>query len=171
MNEQEFEAAYRALIEQDAKVKAPHRLRNDVMARWDVEQRTRRAGARSAVASARGLVAAAVVLIVAGVVGRYGHPRLEVAPSGTAPARALDSSPFATRAASNPIVRLVADPRFETESLQIVRLRLPGASLEPFGIEVQESDQSRLVEVDLLVGDDGLPREIRSIKGVVLDVH
>lgn len=168
MNEREFEAAYRAFIEQDAQVKAPDRLRIDVMARWDEEPHPRRA--RAITASARGLVAAAVVLIVAGVVGHYGRVRLEVAPSQT-PAGVVDSVSSAGRSASNPLVRLVADPRFETESLQIVRLRLPGASLKPFGIELLNSDQSGLVEVDLLVGDDGLPREIRSIKEVARDVH
>lgn len=171
MNEREFEAARRAFIEQDAQVKAPRRLQIDVMARWDDEQRARRAGARAITAAVPGLVAAAVVLIVAGVVGHFGRPRLEVVPSGAAPTRTVDSALSKTRSASNPIVRLAAEPRFETESLQIVRLRLPWASLEPFGIEVLDSDQSRLAEVDLLVGDDGLPREIRSIRGVARDVH
>lgn len=167
MNEREFDAAYRAFIEQDAQVKAPDRLRIDVMARWDDQQPARLAGARAVSTSVRGLVAAAVVLIVAGVVGHYGRVRL----APTAPSGVVNSASSAARSASSPIVRLAADPRFETESLQIVRLRLPGASLKPFGIELLNSDQSRLVEVDLLVGDDGLPREIRSIKEVARDVN
>lgn len=171
MNEREFQAACRAFIEQDAQVKAPSRLQIDVMARWDNEQRGRRAGARAITATVSGLVAAAVVLIVAGVVGHLGRPHLEVVPSGTDPARAVESALPNARSASNSIVRLVAEPRYETESLQIVRLRLPGASLEPFGIEVLDSDHTRLVEVDLLVGDDGLPREIRSVKGVAGDIQ
>lgn len=168
MNEREFRAAYRAFIERDAQVKAPDRLRVDVMARWEDERRARPAGARSITAPVRGLVAAAVVLIIAGVVGHYRH--LGDAPPRTVPARDVDwTSSVTRRLTANPLVRLVADPRFETESLQIVRLRLPGASLEPFGVELLESEQSGLVEVDVLVGSDGLPREIRSIEEVVRD--
>ena len=168
MNEREFQAAYRALIEQDAQVKAPDRLRVDVMARWEDERRARSSRARSITASVRGLVAAAVVLIVAGVVGHYRH--LGDSPPTTVPARGVQwASSVTGRLGVNPVVRLVADPRFETESLQIVRLRVHGASLELFGVELRDSDQSGLVEVDVLVGSDGLPREIRSIEEVVRD--
>lgn len=167
MNDREFEAAYRALIEQDAQVKAPHRLRIDVMARWD-DEREQPAWRRSLRRPVRGLVAAAVVLIVAGVVGHY--RRLEIAPSGTIPPRAVNWASVAP-SAPNPMVRLVADPRFEFESLQIVRLRLPGASLESFGIALLEPDRSGLVEVDVLVGGDGLPREISGIEEVRRDVQ
>jgi hypothetical protein len=168
MNDREFEAAYRAFIESDAWVKAPDPLRLNVLAHWDDRHHARLAETRSRTASVRGFVAAAVVLIVAGVVGHYAVSRFGVAPV-TIPTRAVDSASSA-RSAAKPIVRLVADSRFDTESLQIVRLRLPGASLQPFGMDL-DSDQAGLVEVDLLVGDDGLPREIRSIEEVAREVQ
>jgi len=65
------------------------------------------------------------------------------------------------------MVRLTADPAFETESLQIVRLRVPRASLEVFGVALLEPEASVLVDVDVVVGDDGLPRDIRRIRRVV----
>lgn len=65
------------------------------------------------------------------------------------------------------MVRLTADPAFETESLQIVRLRVPRVSLEVFGVALLEPEASVLVDVDVVVGDDGLPRDIRRIRRVV----
>ena len=68
---------------------------------------------------------------------------------------------------SVPAVRLTADPAFESESLQIVRLRVPRTSLEVFGVALLEPEASVLVDVDVVVGDDGLPRDIRRIRPVV----
>jgi hypothetical protein len=70
---------------------------------------------------------------------------------------------------SVPIVRLTADPAFDTESLQIVRLRVPRTSLEVFGVALLEPEASVLVDVDVVVGDDGLPRDIRRIRRVDVD--
>jgi hypothetical protein len=64
------------------------------------------------------------------------------------------------------VVRFIADPTFETESLRIVRLRLPRTNLEAFGVALLEPETSSLVDVDVVVGDDGLPLEIRRIRAV-----
>jgi hypothetical protein len=65
------------------------------------------------------------------------------------------------------IVRLTADLTFETESLRVVRLRLPRTSLEAFGVALIDPDTSSLVDIDLVVGDDGLAREILRARPVV----
>lgn len=75
--------------------------------------------------------------------------------------RAIPASPAA------PIVTLAVDPIRDTELLQIVRLRLPRRTLETFGVALVEPESSGLVDVDVLVGEDGLPRDIRSIRPVV----
>jgi hypothetical protein len=61
------------------------------------------------------------------------------------------------------MVRLIADRTFETESLRIVRVRVPRASLEALGVALLEPDTATLVDVELVVGDDGLPRQVRRI--------
>jgi hypothetical protein len=63
--------------------------------------------------------------------------------------------------------RLIADPTFDTESFEIVRLRLPRTSLEAIGVALIGPEITSLVDVDVVVGGDGLPRAIRSIRPVV----
>src|SRR5262245_5445316 len=144
------------------------------------------------------LTAAAVVLAI-GFTLRGGHPRsaraavLETAVARASPTATLSYQHAgavpggASRQAAQgvmhavrvagaarverlvPMVRLTADPAFETESLQIVRLRMPRASLAVFGFALFEPEASVLVDVDVVVGDDGLPRDIRRIRRVEVD--
>lgn len=51
----------------------------------------------------------------------------------------------------------------EFESGTIVRMELPVASLPAYGIEIPGAADDRLVEADLLVGQDGLTRAIRLV--------
>ena len=68
---------------------------------------------------------------------------------------------------AGPIVTLTADEVFETEVLQIMRVRMPLEALQAFGVPLPESEAWRVVDVDVLVGADGLAREIRQIRSVV----
>ena len=52
------------------------------------------------------------------------------------------------------------------EALQVVRLRVPREALEPLGLVLFEPGAQGIVDVDLLVGEDGLPRDIRSVRTV-----
>jgi hypothetical protein len=72
-----------------------------------------------------------------------------------------------TGSSAVPLVMLTADRAFETESLQLVRLRVPRTSLQMFGVALLEPDAFGLVDVDVVVGDDGLPRNIHRIRAVV----
>jgi hypothetical protein len=65
------------------------------------------------------------------------------------------------------IMTLAADPVFDTESLQIVRVRMPRSALRALGIALMEPEAGGLVDVDVLVGGDGLPRDIRRVSAVV----
>lgn len=51
----------------------------------------------------------------------------------------------------------------EFESGTIVRMELPVASLPAYGIEIPGAADERLIEADLLVGQDGLTRAIRLV--------
>ena len=59
-----------------------------------------------------------------------------------------------------------ADPQ-RTESLQLVRVRMPREALETFGVALIEPQAATLVDVELVVADDGLTRSIRSVTAVV----
>lgn len=50
------------------------------------------------------------------------------------------------------------------EPLQMVRLRLPREALQALGLALLEPDARGLVDVDVLVGEDGLPRDIRKVR-------
>jgi negative regulator of sigma E activity len=161
------------------------------------ERHAQARSARSHFGPAGAALAAAAVLVAVGLAVRGGNGRSERAPAvdtldaqetpsatipnqraGTVPEaasrRAARSAVHSVRRAgaarvdrSVPAVRLTADPAFESESLQIVRLRVPRTSLEVFGVALLEPEASVLVDVDVVVGDDGLPRDIRRIRPVV----
>jgi hypothetical protein len=65
------------------------------------------------------------------------------------------------------VLRFVTLPSAEDlpvlESGRIVRLELPMAFLPAYGIDVPPEDASRVVEADVLVGQDGQPRAIRFV--------
>src|SRR5262245_1005532 len=165
MSEPAFDVAWRAFAEDDARVKAPARVRFAVMAAWDAanQERAQTRSARNYFVPAGALLAAAAVLVAMGLALLGGNRRSDRAPAADASvARETPSTTIFTRYAytpegasrhaapgvmppvrlagtarverSVPMVRLTADPAFETESLQIVRLRVPRASLEVFGV-------------------------------------
>ncbi len=51
-----------------------------------------------------------------------------------------------------------------SEPLQMVRLRLPREALQALGLALLEPDAGGVVDVDVLVGEDGLPRDIRQVR-------
>ena len=62
-----------------------------------------------------------------------------------------------------PLLRFSPQPIGETEVLQIVRLRLPREVLQSLGVILVEPDAEGMVDVDVLVGEDGLARDIRQV--------
>jgi len=199
MSDSAFDVAWRVFAEDDARIKAPARVRLAVMAAWDAadQERAPTQSFRNYFVPAGAALTTAAVLVAIGLALRGGHPRSERAAVvetsvtretplatisnqhagtvlGGASRRAAQRVMHPVRLAgaarverSVPMVRLTADLAFETESLQIVRLRLPRASLEVFGVALLEPEASVLVDVDVVVGDDGLPRDIRRIRRVV----
>jgi hypothetical protein len=205
MADPDFDVAWRALADSDARLEAPSRVRDTVMAAWDEAStaalpppRRYRHIWRHLWPAAAALAAAALLLATGLTLLRdrtQRHDRTpaspavavntpEVAPNRAAnpptdthvrlepqrPARAAATPRRTARArtgAATPLLRLAADPMFEAEPLQLVRLRMPRANLEMFGVALLEPDTSGLVDVDVLIGGDGLPRDIRRIRPVL----
>jgi hypothetical protein len=150
-----FTAAWAAFLREDAEITAPRRLERKVMeaVRSEYAQRNGvRRIARRRLLSALA-IAAAVLLVLSAALRR----------SPSAPSEARDDTPMAMPA----LMTLAADPVRETESLQLVRIRVPRTELRALGIALIEPDASGLVDVDVLVADDGLPRDIRRIQPVL----
>jgi hypothetical protein len=59
---------------------------------------------------------------------------------------------------------LSASPLRDTEALQLVRLRLPREALQTLGVALLEPDAGGVIDVDVLVGEDGLARDIRYVR-------
>jgi len=57
-----------------------------------------------------------------------------------------------------------AGPLQLREPLQMVRLRLPREALQALGLVLLEPHAGGVVDVDVLVGEDGLPRDIRQVR-------
>jgi hypothetical protein len=143
----EFEHLWREFARGDANVTAPPRLRHAVMRAWDTAHdepafSTRRPRAVR-MALAAGLVAATMLTVVT--------------------VRERET----TVRESIPLVRLVADPVFQNEPLTLVRLRMPRTDLAAIGITLIEPETASLVDVDVVVGSDGLARSIQRIQPAV----
>lgn len=114
-----------------------------------------RTGSRSAVGwlQARPWLAAAAVMVVAvaawQVVGRWRSP------GGPAPAAEAEEMTFVA------LPTAVGLPPLE--SGRVVRVALPAASLPAYGFDVAPTSADRLVEADLLVGQDDVARAIRFV--------
>jgi hypothetical protein len=55
-------------------------------------------------------------------------------------------------------------PIATTEPLQLVRLRVPKEVLQGLGVALLDPETAGTVDVDMLVGEDGLPRDIRRVR-------
>jgi hypothetical protein len=56
-----------------------------------------------------------------------------------------------------------SNPASSPEALQLVRLRLPRQALATLGLLLTDPESAGFVQVDVLVGEDGLPRNIRKV--------
>ena len=174
-----FDAAWRAFEQDDARIKAPAVLEGRVlhMLRASRVERSR----RRMVFAKPSLCATAAALLLGMLVRR---------PDDAPPLRNLASRPLASDTApaalkpearrDRPVIP-ARNPRPSTavraattvtitqafpEALQVVRLRVPREALEPLGLVLFEPGAQGIVDVDLLVGEDGLPRDIRSVRTV-----
>ena len=174
-----FDAAWRAFEQDDARIKAPAVLEGRVLhtLRASRVERSR----RRMVFAKPSLCATAAALLLGMLVRR---------PDDAPPLRKLASRPLASDTApaalkpearrDRPVIP-ARNPRPSTavraattvtitlaypEALQVVRLRVPREALEPLGLVLFEPGAQGIVDVDLLVGEDGLPRDIRSVRTV-----
>jgi hypothetical protein len=171
MSDSDFERAWRLFKEEDAHDEAPLRVRIAVMEAWEDGQRHRAPSPvhkSDLTPAVRILAAAALIVVVAATLieNRRG-------PNRAAPALAsrvtetMPADAARRRVDVEPIFTLMSDQTFDSESLRIMRVRVPRASLEALGIALLEPDTGGLVDIDVVVGDDGLPLEIRRILRVL----
>lgn len=91
-------------------------------------------------------------------------PRAVVAEAREALPRARSPRPSAREVLPPVLMALGAGPVRDTEALQLVRLRLPREALQGLGVVLLEPDAAGVVDVDVLIGEDGLARDIRQVR-------
>jgi hypothetical protein len=139
--------ALEALRRDEACVEAPPHVEAAVLAAWDrthgpqVEARAGNFWQRA------GAIAASV--IVAASLGQL--------------ARELHRT---TRASMEPALEsrtllLVGEPILQGEPVRVVRMRVPAATLTGMGVRSVTGDAAAHVDVDVIVGEDGIARAIR----------
>jgi hypothetical protein len=136
-----------ALRDEEARVEAPSRLENAVLAAWDdahspVEpgvSRThwhhwQRAGAIAA--------AATLTFTLTALGGKLRTAVIPATPGGTT-------------------MVLVGEPILEGEPVRVVRMRVPASTLHALGVRSTGGEFADAVDVDVIVGEDGVARAIR----------
>jgi len=90
------------------------------------------------------------------------RPSLPASPAGTAPIH----PDWIAHYEELPMILMMFDfaPALTTEPLQLVRLRVPREALQGLGVALIEPDAAGMVDLDVLVGEDGLPRNIRKVQ-------
>ncbi len=184
----ELERSLRAVADEDTNQQAPLRVHAAVMRTWDVVQpfaphrrrRLRTVAALVAIGSMAAALVAAVVMsrapaetsrpdpVIARTVDR--GPVVANVPSQSrgAPAETQRPRPRRPRTRDDtatsryePGVVLVADPIVDTSAMSIVRVRVPRTALVPLGIPLVEPNDGGSVDLEILVGEDGVARTIR----------
>jgi len=183
-----LDAAWRAYADQDRRLAPRPGLEQLVLARCLTEGAKGAKGAKRAIPFA--LAAAASIALVALASQAWDAPELAPAPLE---ARAMGAAAYPPPVASQPGRLAVRPPRQDTatelmdayvqhvelpaalmlfdagpwrlrEPLQMVRLRLPREALQALGLVLLEPHAGGVVDVDVLVGEDGLPRDIRQVR-------
>lgn len=125
---------------------------------------------RTAVVAAWGLAAAAVLVGAMSWVRWHSNRQNNVAGNPTGPASNQDSSEpniagdLQTLAADNDLSDFTLLPGVlpaETEGSAILNVRMQRGALGALGLPVNEDRASEWIQVDLLVGNDGLPQAVR----------
>jgi hypothetical protein len=159
--------AWRQFAQEDAAITAPPELERRVLNAWEALQHPPRRNHRPSprVFWAVGAVAAGLLLAFALRSDRAttvpsaptSDVGLAVRPDVGGGDRGLRPSP------TTAVITFAVDPVLETETLQLVRVRMPRLDLQAVGVVVGGSNAEGFVEVDVVVGEDGLPRDVRRV--------
>lgn len=186
-----LDAAWRAYAEQDRRLTPPPELEQRTLARCLGASVTtgRRLPRRRWLAVVAGLSAAASIAIAAYLTWPQTEPRSRqpfAAPNPSIAALPATVEAERPRVAAASVIHPGAPPMFEAyvqhvelpealvqfdsaplqvhEPLQMVRLRLPLEALQALGLALFEAGASGVVDVDVIIGEDGLPRDIRQVR-------
>ena len=172
-----FDRAWRTFIDEESNHRAPAALEARVQQAIAVSQprRRRRGSARLVLAASIGIAAAWwFVTAKSASIGatntlEAGASRPLVSYAAPAAREQPDvittrlTSARARRGSAPPPVLRASSAAGTLETFQLVRLRLPRQALATLGFLLIDPEGAGVVDVDVLVGEDGLPRHIRKV--------
>ena len=188
---QALRESLRALADAERGIEVSPRVEASLMALWDAEHSAPRAGHRRTrvVWATAAAVAAGVVLTIAWSLGGGARPSSQQSPSALVQGDTTLHPPAATRAAGDPVpephpvrpierrsgtpkpatpverpreaVMLVGGPLLSNERLQVVRMRVDRDTLTSMGLRSVSSPDAAMVDIEMLVGEDGVARALR----------
>jgi hypothetical protein len=139
-----------ALRREDAAIVTPARVEARVMAGWDAafgpQSSPTLAGSRLSRTLRYTSALAAGLVLVAGL-GRLGQ--------------GLRDGALTRHATERATLLFVGEPILDGEAVRIVRMRIPAATLANLGMRSTATDPAAAVDVDVLVGEDGVARAVR----------
>jgi hypothetical protein len=141
----ELAAALDDLREDVARVETPAYVEAAVLAAWDKSHAARTGlRARSLLRQAGAVAAAALIAVGLGQLGRQLH-------------RATSSEP----GDGSRTLLVVGEPILRGEPVRVVRMRVPASTLTGLGVRPATGNAAAHIDVDVLVGEDGVARAIR----------
>jgi hypothetical protein len=140
-------SALDALRQDEGRIETPPHVEVAVLAAWDQAHAPR--GEERARTPWRDAAAVAAAVTIAVGLGQLG--------------RELQRT---TRAAMEPALEsrtllLVGEPILQGEPMRVVRMRVPASTLTGIGVRSATGDAATHVDVDVIIGEDGIARAIR----------
>jgi hypothetical protein len=145
--ETDLAKALAALRQAEANVDTPPRVETAVLAAWDAAHAQRTASHSRRRWREAGAVAAAVCIAVG--LWQLG---LRLEPTTR---RAIE------QAEDGRTLLLVGEPILQGEPVRVVRMRVPASTLTGLGVRSAEMGAAAHVDVDVIVGEDGVARAVR----------
>ena len=146
--------ALQALAKAEKDQDTPSRVEAEVMRQWSLAHESR--GTRRWSDSRRyGVLAAAASLILSVSFGAWWLTRQSQQPDQRSASTAMATP------SSSPSYETVAWLEPDADSLQIVRLRVASATLKAQGYAISDPSGTGTVEIEMIVGLDGMARSIR----------
>jgi len=136
-----------ALRRAEACMETPPRVEAAVLAAWDKEHAHRAASRPRSLWRDAATVAAAITIAIG------------LAQLGQQLQRATQRTPERSRDSGT--LLLVGEPILQGEPVRMVRMRVPAATLTGLGVRPVTGTQGEHVDVDVIVGEDGVARAIR----------
>jgi len=139
--------ALEALRRDEALVETPPHVETTVLAAWDRAHAPRIDTRPLTLWQRAGAIAASVIVAVS--LGQLGRELQRTTQASAEPPR------------QSRTLLLVGEPILQGEPVRVVRMRVPASTLIGMGVRSAAGDQAGHVDVDVIVGEDGIARAIR----------